>query len=149
MKTISTITACCFVAVLASGCVSQGNQNVRHSQDQQYYVVRGTIENIEHVSSGSAGQSSGLGAVGGALVGGLLGNQVGKGTGKTVATVAGVAAGAYAGNEAEKHYSGSKDLYNVSIRTRDGRIQTYQQSEINGLRVGDYVRVNQNKVVRD
>lgn len=67
MKTISTITACCFVAVLASGCVSQGNQNVRHSQDQQYYVVRGTIENIEHVSSGSAGQSSGLGAVGGAV----------------------------------------------------------------------------------
>ena len=149
MKTISTITACCLVAVLASACVSQGTQNVRQSQDQQYYVVRGTIERIEHVSSGSAGQSSGLGAVGGALVGGLLGNQVGKGTGKTVATVAGVAAGAYAGNEAEKHYSGSKDLYNVSIRTRDGRVQTYQQSEINGLRVGDYVRVNQNKVVRD
>ena len=144
----ATITTSCLIAFLCAGCVSQGNQNVRYNQDQ-YYVVRGTIENIEHVSSANSGQSSGLGAVGGALVGGLLGNQVGKGTGKTVATVAGVAAGAYAGNEAEKHYSGSKDMYKVSIRTNDGRIQTYQQNELNGLRVGDYVRVNQNKVVRD
>lgn len=137
------LIALCSIFALG-GCVS-GNQNVRQDYGQ-YYDARGTIERIETVQGG--GQSSGLGAVGGAVVGGLLGNQVGKGTGKTVATVAGVAAGAYAGNEAEKAYGG-RDSYRITVRSQDGRTMTFTQNDIQGMRVGDRVRVSQNKLYPD
>lgn len=132
---------------LLTGCVAQPS---RPSQPQytQYYDAQGTIQNIELISSG-APQTTGAGAVGGAIVGGILGHQVGKGTGKTLATVAGAAAGAYGGNEVEKSYSGRSDSYRVTVRTRDGRLLSYVQDDVQGLRIGDRVRVSQNRVYAD
>ena len=132
-----------FCAVLLTACVGQGNQNVR--QDYGYYEGRGTVERIEE--SQNSGEATGVGAIGGALLGGLLGNQVGKGTGKTVATVAGAAAGAYGGHQAEKAYSG-KTKATVSVRTSDGRLLNFQ-SDIQGLRVGDRVKISQDKIYPD
>ncbi len=137
-----TIVTCCF-AMLLTACVGQGNQNVR--QDYGYYEGRGTIERIE--ASQSNGQASGVGAVGGAILGGLLGNQVGGGSGKTVATVAGVAAGAYAGHQAEKAYSGNTKA-TVFVRTTDGRLLNYQ-TDAQNMRVGDRVRISQDKIYPD
>ena len=108
----------------------------------------GVVQSIQETQQTSTAANAG-GAIGGAVVGGLLGNQVGGGTGKTVATVVGAAAGAYGGHQAEKHYAGSKESYRITVRARDGRLLTYQQQDLNGLRVGDHVRAGPNGVFRD
>ena len=144
---VMSIVIAISAGALLTGCVGQPT---RPSQPQhtQYYDVQGTIQNIEPISTGAA-QTTGAGAVGGAIIGGVLGNQVGKGTGKTLATVAGAVAGAYGGNEVEKSYSGRSESYRVTVRTRDGRRLSYVQDDVQGLRIGDRVRVSQNQVYAD
>jgi len=132
---------------LLTGCVVQPSRP-SESQYTQYYDAQGTIQDIELISTGAA-QTTGAGAVGGAIIGGILGHQVGKGTGKTLATVAGAAAGAYGGNEAEKSYAGRSETYRITVRTRDGRLLSYVQDDVRGLRIGDRVRVSQNRVYAD
>ena len=43
----------------------------------------------------------------------------------------------------------SKESYRITVRARDGRLLTYQQQDLNGLRVGDHVRAGPNGVFRD
>lgn len=133
--------------MLLTGCISQPTRPVQAEQ-AQYRDVFGTVQRIDVIST-RASQPSGVGMVGGAIVGGLLGHQVGGGTGKTLATVAGAAAGAYGGNEIEKNYSGTSQIYRITVRTRDGRLLSYDQEDGQGLRVGDRVRVSQNRVFAD
>ena len=149
MQKMISVTLLGLVAALSVGCAAQSRQQVYGDPGyhQAQSDVRGTVEGIERVAGDQ--QATGLGAIGGAVVGGLLGNQVGGGTGKTVATVVGAAAGAYGGHQAEKHYAGSKESYRITVRARDGRRLTYQQQDLNGLRVGDHVRAGPNGVFRD
>ena len=133
--------------MLLTGCISQPTRPVQHEQ-AQYRDVFGTVQRIDVIST-RASQPSGVGMIGGAIVGGLLGHQVGGGTGKTLATVAGAAAGAYGGNEIEKNYAGTSQTYRITVRTRDGRLLSYDQEDAQGLRVGDRVRVSQNRVFAD
>lgn len=133
--------------ILLTGCMSQPTRPAQYEQ-AQYHDVLGTVHKIEVIST-KASQPSGVGMIGGAIVGGLLGHQVGGGTGKTVATVAGAAAGAYGGNEIEKNYAGTSQIYRITVRTRDGRLLSYDQEDGQGFRVGDRVRVSQNRVFAD
>lgn len=144
---VTRFSIACAAALFLAGCVTQSPRQDRYEQTQ-YYEVQGTIHSIETVSE-KASQPSGVGMVGGAIVGGILGSQVGRGTGRTLATVAGAAAGAYGGNEVEKNYSGNSQAYRITVRARDGRLLSYVQDDVQGLRVGDRVRVSQNKVFAD
>jgi outer membrane lipoprotein SlyB len=94
------------------------------------------------------GSTSGGGAVAGAIVGGVLGHQVGSGRGNDAATVAGAIGGALAGNEIERRRS-SDERYRVTVELRDGRTAEFMQDSPNGLRVGDRVRVADNRLYRD
>jgi len=96
---------------------------------------------------GGSGHSSGAGAVIGGVVGGVLGHQVGSGRGNDAATVAGAVGGAVVGNEMEKRRA-SGDRYRVTVRYRDGREATYYQDDLYGLRVGDRVRVEGDRLAR-
>ena len=148
MKNISAVISFVIASgALLTGCVAQPTRSAQ-PEYTQYHDAQGTIQNIESVSTG-ASQTTGAGAVGGAIVGGILGHQVGKGTGKTLATVAGAAAGAYGGNEVEKNYAGRSQAYRITVRTRDGRLLSYVQDDVQGLRIGDRVRVSQNQVFAD
>jgi len=104
----------------------------------------GVVESIRVVET--AGQGSGLGAIGGAIVGGVLGHQVGSGRGRDVATVAGAGAGAYAGHEIEKNVKKSAH-YQVRVRMNDGTYRTVRESAQPTLSVGQKVRVTDNGVV--
>jgi len=95
-----------------------------------------------------SGRSSGAGAVIGGIVGGVLGHQVGSGRGNDAATVAGAVGGAVVGNELEKRRS-DEELYRVTVRFRDGREATFAQDSLYGMRVGDRVRVDGSRVIRD
>ena len=94
------------------------------------------------------GGTSGGGAVAGAIVGGVLGHQVGSGRGQDAATVAGAIGGAVAGNEIERRRTGD-DHYRVTVELRDGRTATFMQNSLEGIRVGDRVRMADNRLYRD
>ena len=93
-------------------------------------------------------RTSGAGAVVGGIVGGVVGHQFGNGRGNDAATVAGAVGGAVAGNEIERRRD-ADEQYRVAVQTRDGREATFVQDSLNGLRVGDRVRIDGNRLFRD
>lgn len=104
----------------------------------------GRVVSIERIGGG---HTSGAGAVVGGIVGGVLGHQVGSGRGNDVATAAGAIGGAVAGNEIEKRRNDER--YRVVVRFRDGRESAFEQDDLYGLRVGDRVRIDGGRVIRD
>ena len=142
------------LAVVAGGCASDpyygGPRYVESSRPYRAapatYSEEGRVVAIDSVRSG--GHTSGAGAVVGGIVGGVIGHQIGSGRGNTAATVAGAGAGALAGNEIEKRRD-DDGAYRITVQTRDGREATFVQESLNGLRVGDRVRVDGGRLYRD
>jgi outer membrane lipoprotein SlyB len=118
------------------------------SQSPSSYNARyGQVRSIQVAER--RGNASGAGAVLGAVVGGVLGNQVGSGHGRTAATVGGAVAGGVVGNEIEKRRgSNANEVYRVEVQFDDGSVNTYDFNDINGLRVGDRVRWEDNQLYR-
>ena len=110
------------------------------------YSDSGRVVAID-VVRGSSG-TSGAGAVIGGVLGGVLGHQVGSGRGNDAATVAGVVGGAVVGNEVEKRRN-ADEQYRITVQMRDGREASFTQDSIGGLRVGDRVRVDGGRLLRD
>jgi outer membrane lipoprotein SlyB len=112
------------------------------------YSSYGRVVAID-VVRGESGRSTGAGAVVGGIVGGVLGHQIGSGRGNDAATVAGAVGGAVVGNEVEKRRNANDEHYRVTVQTRDGRETSFTQESLNGLRVGDRVRVDGSQLYRD
>ena len=110
------------------------------------YADYGRVVAIDAVRG--SGGSTGAGAVIGGVLGGVLGHQVGSGRGNDVATVAGVVGGAVVGNEVEKRRN-ADEQYRVTVQLRDGREASFVQDSAGGLRVGDRVRVDGSRLIRD
>ncbi len=145
MKTPQILTATFLaVAALMSGCANTDSRPVSSSS---YYsgASYGVIDAIEIIRESSDG--IGAGAVIGGVVGGVLGNQVGGGTGRDVATVAGVVGGAVVGHQIQKG-NRQQDAYRIRVRLDNGGYQTVTQQSMNDLRVGDRVRIENNRVTR-
>lgn len=137
------ITVFLAVATLMSGCANTG-----YSSSSSYSV--GVIDAIEKTSGsgdGIGGSDIGVGSVIGGVVGGVLGHQVGSGTGQDVATVAGAVGGAVAGHQIEKSRK-QQDAYRIRVRIDNGGYQTVTQQSISDLRVGDRVRIENDRVSR-
>jgi outer membrane lipoprotein SlyB len=64
-----------------------------------------------------------------------------------VATVAGAVGGALIGHEIGKA-NGRQDVYFIRIRFDDRSYQTVTQTSLDGLRVGDSVRIERDRVRR-
>lgn len=137
------------VAALMSGCASTDSRPVSSSSpySRADYGVIDAIEITRGSSDGIGGSGIGAGAVIGGVVGGVLGHQVGGGTGKDVATVAGVVGGAMVGHEIEKSKQ-QQDAYRIRVRLDNGGYQTVTQQSIADLRVGDRVRIENDRVYR-
>lgn len=106
----------------------------------------GTVSDVRTVTK--KGEGTGLGLVAGGVLGGVLGNQVGGGRGRDLATVAGAAGGAYAGHQTEKNMR-SKQVHQVVVRLESGRTRTFSYGSDVGYRVGDHVKVVNNRLVRN
>jgi outer membrane lipoprotein SlyB len=100
----------------------------------------GEVRGIEPIKSRP--KATGAGAAIGGVAGGLLGHQIGNGSGNTVATVAGAVGGAVAGHQIEKHRAEKVVGYRVRVRLDTGDIRTVRTDRLDGLRVGDRVRVD-------
>ncbi len=105
----------------------------------------GTVTDMKTVEV--KGEGSGLGAVAGGVIGGVIGHQIGSGRGNTVATVAGAAGGAYAGNQVEKN-SKTKTQYQVIVKLETGESRTFTYSAATAYKVGDKIKVVENKLTR-
>jgi len=106
----------------------------------------GYVRNITQLDT--TRRTSGAGAILGAVVGGALGNQVGQGTGRAAATGIGAVAGAVAGNQIEKSRNQGQVYYQVDVRLDNGDMRSFDYYDINGLRVGDRVRVEGGQLQR-
>lgn len=144
-------------ALAVAGCASDpyyygdARHDARYSPAPAYpssvaYAETGRVVAIDVVRG--RGGTSGGGAVAGAIVGGVLGHQVGSGRGNDAATVAGAIGGALAGNEIERRRN-ADERYRVSVEFRDGRTASFIQDSLDGVRVGDRVRVADGRLYRD
>ncbi|HEX4859030.1 MAG TPA: glycine zipper 2TM domain-containing protein [Usitatibacteraceae bacterium] len=106
----------------------------------------GTVTDLKTVEV--KGEGSGVGAVAGGVLGGVLGHQVGGGRGKDVATVAGAVGGAYAGHQVEKNVK-KKTQYQVVVKMENGSSRTFTYGAATAFKVGDKIKVVNNKLVRD
>ena len=141
------------VALAAAACASDpaSYSEPRYASGRSYYGNGATTDYGRVVAidvvRGSGG-STGAGAVIGGVVGGVLGHQVGSGRGNDAATVAGAIGGAVAGNEIEKRRASGEDHYRITVRFPDGREATFTQDALYGLRVGDRVRIDGDRLFR-
>jgi len=135
-----------FVA-LASGCATRQPVPVSQPSQGGYYGAQhGVVQSIDTVRAQS--QTSGAGAVIGGVVGGLAGHQIDHGGKKDFATGVGVVAGALIGNEIEKNSRGYRDVYRVTVRVDYGGLRSFDYAQLNDLRVGDRVRIENNQLYR-
>jgi outer membrane lipoprotein SlyB len=146
-------------ALALAGCASDpyyygdARYDTRYAPAPAYYAGNGAYADSGRVVAidvvrGPGGGTSGGGAVAGALVGGVLGHQIGSGRGNDAATVAGAIGGALAGNEIERRRN-ADDQYRVTVELRDGRTATFVQDSLNGVRVGDRVRISEGRLYRE
>ncbi len=149
----SRYIAAATVALALAGCASDPAyySEPRYNSGPSYntpaaYGDSGRVVAIDVVRGG--GRTSGGGAIAGAIIGGVLGHQVGSGRGNDAATVAGAVGGAVVGNEVERRRN-DDEQYRVTVQFRDGREATFLQSSLEGIRVGDRIRVADNRLFRD
>src|SRR3954469_13243771 len=141
------------VALAACGSDPYAYSEPRYVASDRYYnrdvayAETGRVVAID-VVNGRGGHTSGAGAVVGGIVGGVVGHQFGSGRGNDVATAAGAVGGAVAGNEVERRRN-DDEAYRVVVEFRDGRQATFMQNSLDGIRVGDRVRVDGNRLYRD
>lgn len=148
MKISALITALFCIASLVA-CSS--NEQPRHQTRSIYSAPHnaaqyGRVSDIEILTLES--KPSGGGAVLGAVLGGVLGHQVGKGRGRDLATGIGAVGGAVAGNSVEKRNGHDSDIYRITVKFENGSRQQFDYAEINDLRVGDRVQVDNGQIER-
>lgn len=140
--------------VMLNGCSSHKSHDRSYADrsDREIHTsVRdaeeyATVTDIDLVRADS--KTSGGGAVLGAVIGGVIGHQLGGGKGNDLATGAGAIGGAVAGNSIEKNRGSDDEIYRVTVRFPDGTREKFDYADINGLRVGDKVRVAQGQLYR-
>jgi outer membrane lipoprotein SlyB len=105
----------------------------------------GAVRQIDPITETHA---SGVGAVAGGALGGVLGHQFGKGDGKKAMTLLGAVGGAVAGHQVEKARNTKVVGYRVQVQLDNGETRTFEPTELDGLKVGDRVRVEQGTLRR-
>ena len=105
----------------------------------------GTVVDLRTVEV-KTGEASGGGAVLGGVLGGVVGHQIGSGRGNTAATVLGAAGGAYAGHQIEKNTK-TETKHQVVIKMEAGNERYFNFSKPTSYRVGDKVKIVDNKLV--
>ena len=105
----------------------------------------GAVQRIDPITEANA---TGAGAVVGGVLGGVVGHQFGKGDGKKAMTVLGAVGGAVAGHQVEKATSSKVVGYRVQVQLDNGETRTFEPAQLDGLKVGDRVRVDQGHLLR-
>jgi outer membrane lipoprotein SlyB len=127
----------CLLLLLALG------ENCAVAEDRIDY---GTVTAIE-IYRTSDNQPINAGTVIGGIAGGVIGHQIGSGGGKTAATVIGTIGGAVVGNQIEKNKA-QASRYRITVKLDSGSSLIVEDKGDVNLRVGDRVRVEDNRIYR-
>ena len=142
MKLLLSLFTCLLIsAVMLISCNSNNASTQRHIK---HYSQAGSVTSIEIIEMKS--RNSGGGAVLGAVLGGVIGHQMGGGRGRDVATGVGVIGGALAGNQIEKRNKNDSEIYRVTVMLDNGRTQQFDYQDIENLRVGDRVNIENGQI---
>lgn len=147
MKSSITFVGVALFVALASGCATRHSTPVSSQAPAYYGPQYGWVQGIDTVRAGN--QTSGAGAIVGGVIGGLVGHQVDHGGKKDLATGVGIVGGALIGNEIEKRNAGARDIYRVTVHIDRVGQRSFDYAELNGLHVGDRVRIENNQLYRD
>ena len=107
-----------------------------------------TVGAISQIDPITETQASGVGAVAGGVLGGVVGHQFGKGNGNKAMTVLGAVGGAVAGHQVEKAANSKVVGYRVQVHLDNGETRTFEPAQLDGLKVGDRVRIDQGQLRR-
>jgi len=107
-----------------------------------------TIGAIRQIDPVTETHASGVGAVAGGVLGGVVGHQFGKGDGKKAMTVLGAVGGAVAGHQVEKASNTKVVGYRVQVQLDNGEVRTFEPAQLDGMKVGDRVRVEHGQLRR-
>jgi outer membrane lipoprotein SlyB len=134
-------------ALALGACAGPAYEPYDSSGRAEYYAPRvqyGTVDRIEVLRDGAPPVP--VGALLGGIAGGVIGHQIGGGTGNTVATIAGAVGGALVGNEVQRRNQVQGDRYRVTVRTDSGALASFEQRQSMALRIGDRVRIENDRV---
>lgn len=134
-------------ALALGACAGPAYERYDGASRIEYYapsIQYGTVDRIEVLREGAPPVP--VGALLGGIAGGVIGHQIGGGTGNTVATIAGAVGGALVGNEIQKQHQVQGDRYRVTVHLDSGGLATFEQRESMALRIGDRVRVENDRV---
>ena len=146
-KVASTSVVLLTSALTLGACAGPAYERYDSVSRTEYYapsVQYGTVNRIEVLRDG--GPPVPVGALLGGIAGGVIGHQIGGGTGNTVATIAGAIGGALVGNEVQKQQQVQGDRYRVTVQLDSGGLATFEQRQSMALRLGDRVRVENDRV---
>ena len=119
---------------------------VEHRAIAQESVDCGTVTAIE-IYRAPDSQPINAGTLIGGIAGGVIGHQIGSGRGNTAATIVGALGGAAVGNQIEKN-NVQRTRYRISVKLDSGSSLIVEETKDVNLRVGDRVRVEDNRVHR-
>jgi outer membrane lipoprotein SlyB len=105
----------------------------------------GAVRQIDPITDTNA---TGAGAVVGGVLGGVVGHQFGQGNGKKAMTLLGAVGGAVAGHQVEKAVTTKVIGYRVQVQLDNGETRSFEAAQLDGLKVGDRVRVEQGQLRR-
>ena len=111
-------------------------------------VQYGTVRSIDVIETTE--QPTGAGTVLGGLIGGVLGNEIGHGGGRAAATVLGAVGGGLIGNNLEQRQAAanSSRVYRVVVAFDRGSTRSFDYRDLNGLHVGERVRLDRGVLER-
>ena len=119
---------------------------VEHCALAQHTVDYGTVTDLE-IYRASNDQPINTGTVVGGIAGGVIGHQIGSGRGNTAATIIGTIGGAAIGNQIEKN-SVQRPRYRITIKLDSGSSLIIEETRDMNLRVGDRVRLEDDRIYR-
>lgn len=119
---------------------------VEHGALAQHTVDYGTVTALE-IYRASDDQPINTGTVVGGIAGGVIGHQIGGGHGKTAATILGTIGGAAIGNQIEKN-NVQRPRYRITIKLDSGSSLIIDETRDMNLRVGDRVRLEDDRIYR-
>jgi outer membrane lipoprotein SlyB len=124
----------------------QSPVRVAQAQPAPNPALHGEVRGIEAIRERP--QGTGKGAIIGGVLGAVVGNRFGHGNGRAAMTVLGGAGGAVAGNNVERNMNEGVVGYRVVVRLDNGQQRTYEEPRLDGLQIGDRIRVDHGHIRR-
>ncbi len=142
---ISTLGACAHYAPVSDATAGTPAPAWGSTDQRAGY---GVVTRIETARASATASNPGAGAVLGGAIGAVIGRQIGGSSdARSAATLVGAVVGAIAGHHLEKGQRGDERL-RVSVQLDSGQSVTVEQEMNSELRIGDRVRVENNRIVR-